>query len=211
MADQLDSREKLEIALIRAEAQKRFQVMIDYIKGAVGEGTAYNNGIARLVISPQGAYYELADLPEEFVGAVGRSVSPHFVSDRELLSILSTVESLTHTVAESGTSRLEIVAFYNRKGLADRKGCFIYEDCTEGNAGAVSPRTVGSYRSGVLPKCLKIRIDTTDPSVLALYNTGRFLLFAVSLTDERSPLVLVDTSTDPATELGTDLSRRTIH
>ena len=38
MDDKLDPLQKVEIALLRAEYQKRFQVMINYIKEGVGEG-----------------------------------------------------------------------------------------------------------------------------------------------------------------------------
>ena len=74
MDDQLDPLQKLELAMLRAEHQKKFQVMIAYIKEMVGEGIEYRNGIVRVVVSETGAYYELTDLPEEFFGAVGEEV-----------------------------------------------------------------------------------------------------------------------------------------
>ena len=62
MNDEITPSEKVDLAIIRAAHQKKYQAMIDYIKGRVGDGTEYRNGVARVVVSDNGAYCELTDL-----------------------------------------------------------------------------------------------------------------------------------------------------
>ena len=71
--------------LCAAERQAQYGVSIAYVKQRVGTGTEYANEIARAVLSPQGGYFELAEMPEEFAGALGGGVSHRLVADAEAL------------------------------------------------------------------------------------------------------------------------------
>src|SRR4030067_1149874 len=67
-AGRKDSRMDLrdqDLTLLRSEARRRFQVMIDYIKEQVGEGYEYANDLVRVVLSDRACYYEICTMPEE--------------------------------------------------------------------------------------------------------------------------------------------------
>jgi len=54
MDDQLDPLQKVDLAMLRAEYQKRYQAMISYIKEKVGNGVEYRNAVARIIVSDTG-------------------------------------------------------------------------------------------------------------------------------------------------------------
>src|SRR5690349_7804898 len=115
--DEFDPLQKVELALIRAEHQKRFQVMINFIKEQVGEGIEYKNAVVRVVVSPNGAYYELNDLPEEFCGAAGEEQEHHFVAQQEAITLLTKAAEATERVTRENTKQFQILALYSRRGL----------------------------------------------------------------------------------------------
>src|SRR5437868_13476429 len=87
--DEFDPLQKVDLAMLRAEHQKRFQTQIAYLKERVGEGIVYRNAVVQVVVSDEGAYYELNDLPEEFGGASGEHIERHFVTQQEAIALLT--------------------------------------------------------------------------------------------------------------------------
>src|SRR5262245_51956999 len=119
MEDQLDPMQKVEIAMLRAEHQKRFQVQIAYLKELVGEGIEYENPVVRVVVSETGAYYELKDLPEEFSGAVGEEVERHFLTRDEAIQTLQRAVAATKLATVANTRMFSLFTLYTRRGLVD--------------------------------------------------------------------------------------------
>src|SRR3990172_8143999 len=106
--------------MLRAEARRNFQVIIDYIKEQVGEGVEYNNGMVRVVISDRGCYYEFLDMPEEFSGALGSGFQYEFVgTGTGLLMAEQTQYMIAHSNDEN-TRELSLLSIYDRRGLFDR-------------------------------------------------------------------------------------------
>ena len=126
MDDKLDPLQKVELAMIRAEHQKRFQVMINTIKEMVGEGIEYRNAVVRVVVSDKGAYYELNDLPEEFCGAVSDELERRFVTPTEAIALLTRAATAAARVNAANTRHFSVIALYTRRGLVDRKNCYVF-------------------------------------------------------------------------------------
>jgi len=49
MDETFDPIQKVDLAMIRAEHQKRFQIQITMLKERVGEGLTYRNGVVQVV------------------------------------------------------------------------------------------------------------------------------------------------------------------
>src|SRR5438552_3801875 len=146
MDDTLNALEKVEVALIRAEYQKQFQMQIAYLKEQVGEGTAYRNAVVQIMVSENGAYYELNDLPEEFGGAAGETIETRFVGSAEVIALLRrAVESLAR-VSPENTRHISLLALYTRRGLADRKTCYVYDYRPEDEAPDRPPLAIGKFQ-----------------------------------------------------------------
>src|SRR5579862_7167953 len=120
MDEQFEQREKVELAMYRAEHQKKFQMMIDFVKEQVGHGAEYINSVAHMVVSTTGGYCELNDLPEEFTGAVGPNIEQAFLLEKDAISMLTSAAIAVDTVAATETRQLQIMAIYSRRGLVDR-------------------------------------------------------------------------------------------
>src|SRR5690242_6085899 len=138
MDDQLDPLHKMELALLRAEHQKRYQALIAYLKEKVGEGIEYRNDVVRVVVSDAGAYYELNDLPEEFSGAVGEQVERRFLAPQEAVALLTRVVEAAREVVPDTTRQLSVLVLYTRRGLVDRKNCYVFDYHPE-SRGAARP------------------------------------------------------------------------
>jgi hypothetical protein len=187
--DELDPLQKVELAMLRAEYQKRYQTMIAYLKAKIGEGTEYRNAVARVVISPNGAYYELNDLPEQFMGGVGNSVTYHFVDPAEALALLERAATATAQVDKHNTRAFSILALYSRRGLVDRKNCYSYEFRVEEEAVHPEPAILGAFRPGVMPLFYQIKIDAEYAGEVLQMPRGA--VFCISNVGDRSLLVRI--------------------
>ena len=74
---------------IRAAHADRHGLAIAYIKKRVGRGTEYANEVASAVLSEDGGYYQLAEMPEEFAGALGAGVSHRLIAPPDALTLLA--------------------------------------------------------------------------------------------------------------------------
>jgi hypothetical protein len=197
--DELDPLQKVELAMLRAEYQKRYQTMIAYLKAKIGEGTEYRNAIARVVISPQGAYYELNDLPEQFLGAAGNSVTHHFVAPIEAQALLERAAAATAQVNSRNTRLMSILALYSRRGLVDRKNCYSYEFRYEEETIHPEPTILGMLQPGVTPLFYQIKIDADfAPAVLQM---PRGVVFCIAHVGDRSLIVRIPSEGEQVIDL----------
>ncbi len=192
MPDDFESFEKVELSLLRATHQKRYQMMIDFVKEQIGEGTQFSNPIGKLVCSEHGAYCELIDLPEEFAGAAGDGVDVVFVPRDYALELLNrAVEYAAKPLHSEDTRRIDIAAFYTRRGQIDRRGCYIYSFERDEHSTKPRTKTIGSHRPDETPLYFKVRLDTSDTRATQILGVGRRLAFCLITSGDRSPLVLV--------------------
>jgi hypothetical protein len=187
MDETFDPIQKVDLAMIRAEHQKRFQIQITMLKERVGEGLNYRNGVVQVVVSDEGAYYELNDLPEEFGGAAGEHVQHRFVTDAEAIELLTqAVNTLAGATAEN-SRHISVFVLYSRRGLADRKNCYIFEFRPEEYAPARPARVIGKFQPGAIPHLFKLKLDA-DFAQDAL-GMERGLVFCMANAGDRNLLV----------------------
>jgi hypothetical protein len=159
MDEPFDPLQKVDIAMIRAEHQKRFETQIALLKVRVGEGIVYQNAVVQVVVSDEGAYYELNDLPEEFGGAAGEHVERHFLARSGAIELLQrTVDSLPRANA-ANTRHVSVFVLYTRRGLADRKNCYVFEYRPEEHTPNRPPVVIGRFQPNVMPLFYKLKID----------------------------------------------------
>ena len=192
----------LDFAAVRAAHQSQHGLTIAYIKKRVGEGMEYANEVARAVVSAQGGYYQLTEMPEEFAGALGEGVSHRLIAGAEAWEALREVEALVAT-AMQGTPRvlsLSLCVLYAGGSLRTRQGMFVF-DQKPGEA----PFSHGAWQPGALPRFFKLRLDCGDsaaPPALGLSRGVVFFLAPQNRDDGRS--LLATLARTPATQdLGT--------
>ncbi|MCS6776671.1 MAG: hypothetical protein RMJ43_16275 [Chloroherpetonaceae bacterium] len=208
MEDQLDPVQKVEIALLRAAHQKQFQVQINYLKEQVGAGVVYENAVVRTVVSENGAYYELKDLPEEFGGAVGPDIERRFLSREEVIGLLECACQMTQRVEEYRTRHLALFALYARRGIVDRAHCFVFEYRDDGEKRGPALQ-FGQFQPDVLPLFFKVRVHAErTPETLGLTQG---LLFCMANAGDRHLLVRVPFEDGPVIDLTGGSAASTIH
>lgn len=175
---------------LRAERQAQFGVSIAYVKSQVGPGTEYANEAARAVVSPRGGWAELADMPEEFVGATGAGVAHRLLPRPALWAALARCEELLQSLArgEVAFRKLSLYALYEGGSLRDGRGVFVL-DSGQGR----SLFTAGAWQPGVLPRFLKICLHAGgDPAQAARFGLparGIQFLLVPSHTDHGGALL----------------------
>jgi len=187
MDEQFDPLQKVELAMLRAEHEKRFQTQIAVLKERVGEGIVYKNAVVRVVVSDDGAYYELSDLPEEFGGAAGDNVERHFLTEAEAKSVLMrAVDSLDRATADN-TRHISVFVLYTRRGLADRKNCYVFEFRPNPHSPERPPLIIGKFQPKVMPLFYKLKVDA-DFAQLAL-GMDRGMVFCMANAGDRHLLI----------------------
>ena len=189
MDEAFDPLQKVDLAMLRAEHQKRFQTQIALVKERVGEGIVYRNAVVQVVVSEDGAYYELHDLPEEFGGAAGEHVERNFLTRGEATELLTRcIEALGMATAEN-TRHISVFVLYTRRGLADRKNCYVFEYRPEEFAPDRPPLVIGQFQPDVLPLFYKLKIDA-DFAQDAL-GMERGIVFCMANAGDRHLLIRV--------------------
>jgi hypothetical protein len=209
MDDQLDPLQKVEIALLRAEHQKRYLVQIAYLKELVGEGIEYENSVVKVVVSEQGAYYELKDLPEEFSGAVGEEIERHFLTRDEAIETLTRAVEATKLATFKNTRMFSLFVLYTRRGLVDRKNCYIYDFRAHDGKPRTSPLEVGHFQPDVLPLFYKIRIDAEFAEEIV--GARRGIVFCMANAGDRHLLIRILLDGKELTDLSGPAESETIH
>ena len=173
---------------------------IAYIKKRVGEGMEYANEVARAVLSAQGGYYQLAEMPEEFAGALGdgRLAPP----GRRRGSLGNAAQRCRRwwTSVTQGTAAvrsLSLYALYAGGSLRTRQRMFVF-DQKPGEA----PFAHGAWQPEALPRFFKLRLDCGDAPApacaLGLTQGVVFFLAPQNRDDGRS--LLATLARTPATQ-----------
>ena len=207
--DEFDPLQKVELAMVRAEHQKRFQVMINFIKEQVGEGIEYKNAVVRVVVSENGAYYELNDLPEEFCGAAGDELEHHFVAQKEAIALLTKAAAATSLVTEENTRQFQIIALYTRRGLVDRKNCYVYDFSPNEAKSRTMPLVIGKFQPDVMPLFFKVKMDAEFAQEVIGFS--RSIVFCMANAGDRHLLVRILYGGDQVTDLGNLALSKTMH
>jgi hypothetical protein len=205
--DELDSTGRLHLDALDAEYTRRHGVAVEYLKAEVGEGDQYENPVARVVISPNGAWFECVDLPMEFSGSAGAPVEHRFVTDAEAIDLLADLYEFTKTAAVGGAREYGLFVLYTKSGIVDGRNVytFQYSQKTE-SPFAQRPQEIGKFQPGVLPLFYRCRIDTDDEAAPLPFNRG--VVFCLAHAGEMNLVVempyegeelrdLSDTPVDP--------------
>ena len=185
--------------MLRAEYQKRYQTMVAYLKAQIGEGTEYRNAVARAVVSPNGAYYELNDLPEEFMGAAGDEVTYRFIAPAEANALLARAVEAIDRITTENTRHMSLFVLYSRRGLVDRKNCYLYDCRIDENVVHPAPYVLGAFQPQKLPLFYKIKIDADfAPEVLEM---ARGIVFCLANVGDRHLQVRIPYAGDQVIDL----------
>lgn len=190
--------ETTELDLVRAAQSERHGLAIAYIKKQVGAGTEYRNEVARAVLSASGGYYQLAEMPEEFAGALGGGVSHRLVAPSDALALLRQMQVFIEQIL-AGTQTVRaasLYALYAGGSLRSRREMFVLDQ----KAGEL-PFSHGKWQPDILPRFLKLRLDCgSQPPPPALgITSGVLFLLAPQHRDDGHALLATLTRT-PGTQ-----------
>ncbi len=194
--------ETTDFDAVRAAQSERHGLAIAYIKKQVGAGTEYRNEVARAVVSESGGYYQLAEMPEEFAGALGGGVSHRLVSPLDALALLSEMQALIEGIL-AGTQAVRaasLYALYAGGSLRSRREMFVLDQ----KAGE-TPFSHGRWQPDILPRFLKLRLDCGSrpaPPALGL-SQGVLFLLAPQHRDDGHALLATLTRTPGTQDLST--------
>lgn len=197
---------------LRAERRSQYGVSIAYVKSQVGPGVEYANEAARAVVSAHGGWCQLAELPEEFVGATGAGVSHRLLTRPALLSAVAGYDALLQAAARGDLPlrRLSVYALYEGGSLRDRRGVFVL-DCASGrplfSAGAWQPEAVPRF----LKVCLHAEPGTDWPARLGLPLRGVQFLLVPAHTDHGGALLATLAPSASSADLSTRPASPTAH
>ena len=190
--------ETTDFDAVRATQSERHGLAIAYIKKQVGAGTEYRNEVARAVVSEAGGYYQLAEMPEEFAGALGSGVSHRLVSPPDALALLARTQALIEGILTGSrvVRAASLYALYAGGSLRSRREMFVLDQ----KAGE-APFSHGHWQPDILPRFLKLRLDCgTQPVPPALELTqGVLFLLAPQHRDDGHSLLATLTRT-PGTQ-----------
>ena len=185
--EELDPTQRIQLDALDEEYNRQFGVAVEHIKAEVGRGTEYSNPAARVVISPNGAWFECKDLPMEFSGAAGAPVEHRFLTDREAIDLLERLKSLSEAVAENNTRLLSLLVLYTRSGIVDSRNVYSFHFQRRTDGISARPQEIGAYQPGVLPLLFKCRLDTD--AVLPEAGLRRGVLVCLAHVGELNLLV----------------------
>ncbi len=197
---------------LRAERQAQFGVSIAYVKAQVGPGADYANEAARAVLSPQGGWYQLADMPEEFAGATGAGVSHRLLPHGEILDTLARWTALLDIVAhgDAPLRKFSLYALYEGGSLRDSRGVFVL-DWAQGHP----LFTFGTWQPGSVPRFLKICVHAEDDAAMApqfgLPLRGVQFFLVPSHTDNGGVLLATLAPSPQSADLSTRPASSVIH
>lgn len=190
--------EQLHLALLRAEARRKYQVLIDYIKEQVEPGYEYANELVRVVLSERGCYYEFVDLPEEFSGALGSGFTHQFMGSSDAVALAQDIHRISQACTAENTREFSLLVVYERQGLFRREGTYIYHQAHRG-PDDVGPLTVGCHREHALPLFLKLKADCD--LVAPIFGATRGVLFVVANLSDQHLVVNIPQAGGPVADL----------
>ena len=195
---------------VRAAQFERHGLTIAYIKKKVGEGTEYANEVARAVLSDQGGYYQLAEMPEEFAGALGEGVSHRLIAPLDALALLAQMQVFVESILSGAmpVRAASLYALYAGGSLRTRRELFVL-DQKPGEA----PFSHGRWQPETLPRFLKLRLDCGDlpaPPALGL-SQGVLFLLAPQHRDDGHTLLATLAHTPGTQDLSTPRTPTMMH
>ncbi len=197
-----------ELPLSGQPGRPDYQVMIDYIKDQVGNGSEYTNDLVRVVLSERGCYYEFRDLPEEFSGAVGSGFRYEFIGTSKGLDIVRKVHDLAMGPESADTHELSLMVIYDWDGIFKPEDTFIYHwrsyGCEE-----EGPTMMGIFKPDILPIFFKLKADSD--LVEPLLGTRKGVLFFVANLSDQHLLVKIPHQGAGVTDLNEVTGHRLIH
>ena len=166
-----------EFDAVRAAQSERHGLAIAYIKKTGGGGGRSTPTKSPAPCCPSRAgYYQLAEMPEEFAGALGAGVTHRLIAPPDALTLLSQIQAFVESLL-SGTQSVRaasLYALYAGGSLRMRREMFVL-DQKPGEA----PFSHGLWQPETLPRFLKLRLDCGDspaPHGLGLSGGVLFLL-----------------------------------
>ena len=169
--------ETTDFDIVQAAQSERHGLAIAYIKKQVGAGTEYRNEVARAVLSEKGGYYQLAEMPEEFAGALGGGVSHRLVSPPDTLMLLVQMQEFVEGIL-AGTQAVRtasLYALYAGGSLRSRREMFVLDQ----KAGE-EPFSHGRWQPDILPRFLKLRLDCGGHPAPAGFGLTQGVLFLLA-------------------------------
>ena len=118
-----------EFDTLRAAHFDRHGLAIAYIKKRVGAGTEYANEVARAVLSDHGGYCQLAEMPEEFAGALGAGITHRLIAPDEALALLARMRAFAEGLLTGAQSvhAASLYALYAGGSLRTRREVFVLD------------------------------------------------------------------------------------
>jgi hypothetical protein len=197
-----------ELPLSGQPGRPDYQVMIDYIKDQVGNGSEYTNDLVRVVLSERGCYYEFRDLPEEFSGAVGSGFRYEFIGTSKGLEVARKLHEVAMGPESADTHELSLMVIYDWDGIFRPEDTFIYHwrcyGCEE-----EGPTMMGIFRPDVLPIFFKLKADSD--LVEPLLGTRKGVLFFVANLSDQHLLVKIPHQGAGVTDLNEVTGRKLVH
>lgn len=193
---------------VRAAHSDRHGLAIAYIKKRVGAGTEYQNEVARAVLSDAGGYCQLAEMPEEFAGALGAGVSHRLIAPAEAWALLIQWRQFVEGVL-SGTQAVRaasLYALYPGGSLRLRRSLFVLDQ----KPGEV-PFSHGQWQPGILPRFLKLRLDCGDHPAPSGLSNGISFLLAPQHRDDGHALLATLARTSGTQDLSTPKASAMMH
>lgn len=169
---------------LNEEYRARYGAAIALLKEEVGEGDLYENVVARAMITPNGAWYECADLAAEFSGISGGPVSYRFLTEREALTLLQNLDRLSREIDHHNSRHFDLLALYTRAGIVDGRGVYLYRHLPSPEASVRPPRSLGKFRPDQLPLFYRCRLDTT--LTVEGVNLQRGVVFGLALPGDKN-------------------------
>ena len=199
MEEPFNPLQKVELAMLRAEHENRFRTQIALLKERVGEGTIYGNDVVQVVVSGSGAYFELIDLPEVFGGSVGENVERHFLQEVDAIGKLNQCVATLSMANTENTRHISVLVLYSRRGLVDRKNCYVFEYRPDVFLADRRPLEIGGIQPGVMPLFYKLKIDADFAE--AAIGMQRGMVFCMANAGDRHLLIRAPLTGDQVHDL----------
>ncbi len=197
-----------ELPVLGESRRPEYQVMIDYIKDQVGEGSEYRNDLVRVVLSERGCYYEFRDLPEEFSGAVGSGFRYEFIGTDDGLELATRLHDMALGPETADTHEISLMLIYGWAGVFKPEDTFVYHWRRYGSE-EEGPTMLGIFRPSVLPIFLKLKADSdlAEP----IMGTRKGVLFFVANLSDQHLLVKIPHQGPGVTDLNEVTGQRLVH
>ena len=101
------------------------------------------------------------------------------------------------------------MAIYTRRGLVDRKNCYIV-NFVNGTSGTPGHAPIGQFRPGIMPLFFKIKFDSDDTIRNAPFETNRCIIVCMVTSGDRYPLIKIRLDGEHTTDLTARAPSRSI-